>query len=69
MGELAKVLWDLSALVHNASQGCVEEAGWMPPLCPNCHSPLSGKFASTRLLCLKCDREFELQEVEYASDR
>jgi len=61
---LAEVLFDLSALLHNASQGYVKEAGWMPPLCPRCRSPLSGKFASARLVCLRCNKEFELKEVE-----
>ena len=63
---MAKVLWGISALIHNASQGCIEESGWIPPSCPRCHSPLSGKLASGRLLCLKCNREFTLKEVKYA---
>jgi len=61
--DLAEVLFDLSALLLNAAEGYVKEVGWMPPICPRCCSPLSAKFASERLVCLRCGREFELKEV------
>ena len=61
--DLTELLFDLSALLLNAAEGYVKEVGWMPPLCPECNSPLSAKFASERLVCLRCGREFELKEV------
>ena len=63
--DLTELLFDLGILLHNASQGRVKEAScWLPPLCPRCHSPLSGMVGSVRLVCLRCNKEFELEEVE-----
>ncbi len=33
------------------------------PRCPSCNSPLIQKFASKRLVCTGCGKEFELCEV------
>lgn len=37
--------------------------GWFPPRCPVCNNLISQKFASSRLVCLVCNKEFELKEV------
>ncbi|MGD0978058.1 MAG: hypothetical protein ABR962_02835 [Candidatus Bathyarchaeia archaeon] len=36
--------------------------GWFVPKCPNCNNILGQKFASRRLVCLVCSKEFELIE-------
>ncbi|MEM1674276.1 MAG: hypothetical protein QXN24_04895 [Candidatus Bathyarchaeia archaeon] len=59
--DLPEVLWALSEWLEKNEWE--EWFGWLPPTCPYCNSPLSGKFGSERLLCLKCNREFELREV------
>jgi hypothetical protein len=64
MAKLDNVLWDISILILDASNGHTKDFGWIPPTCPYCHSPLSGKFASDRLICLQCGREFNLKEVK-----
>lgn len=35
------------------------------PRCPVCHGLLFQKFASTRLICSVCGREFELREIGF----
>lgn len=37
--------------------------GWFPPKCPVCNNLIGQKFASNRLVCVICDKEFELKEV------
>jgi len=64
MVKLADALWSLSALIHDVSENPAKVFGWLPPTCPYCHSPLSGKLASDRLICLQCGREFNLKEVK-----
>jgi len=59
--DLPEVLWALSRRLGRDEAG--EWFSWVPPACPECNAPLSGKMASLRLLCLKCNREFELREV------
>ncbi|MCD6198941.1 MAG: hypothetical protein J7K15_10285 [Deltaproteobacteria bacterium] len=46
--------------------GCKEDElpQWYGPRCPHCEGPLSQKFASARLVCLRCGREYELREVK-----
>jgi len=33
------------------------------PRCPHCNEPLIQKFASSRLICVGCGKEFEVVEV------
>ena len=37
--------------------------GWFPPTCPICHNLIGQKFASDRVVCVVCDKEFELREI------
>ena len=56
---LESTLWEASSrLMRNF------EIPWLPPLCPKCLGILSHKMASSRLICLKCNSEFELKEAE-----
>lgn len=56
---LPNELQDLSASISNTS----EWYGWLPPICPDCNSPLSQKMASNRLVCLKCNVEYKLTKL------
>ena len=43
----------------------VVESPFFCPRCPKCRNILSQKFASSRLVCLNCKREFTLKEVAH----
>jgi len=36
---------------------------WLPIICSVCNGIVSQKMASNRLVCLGCNREFELKQV------
>ncbi len=37
---------------------------YFKPVCPVCGGPLSQKMFSSRLVCLRCGREYQLEEVK-----
>jgi hypothetical protein len=53
------VLWALSRKLYRKW-----DVAWLPIVCPFCFKPLSAKIASIRVLCLHCNREFTLKEVQ-----
>lgn len=40
-----------------------EGLGWFPAKCPACNNLLGQKIASNRLVCIACDKEFELKNI------
>jgi len=59
MAKLIELLWDISKVLTDIDSN---EAGWIPPTCPKCNSPLSAVFAADKLVCIKCHTEYALKE-------